>query len=402
MKLLQINTTVNSGSTGRIAEEIGSLVMDKGNQSYIAAAFTNRPSRSEVMPVGSAFDRYKHGLKSRVLDQHGFGSVAATRQLLSKLREINPDILHLHNIHGYYLNVKILFNYLKEVQKPVVWTFHDCWPFTGHCSYFDAVNCFKWETQCHTCPNKKGYPATWVVDNSANNYRDKKAIFNGLSNLHIICPSHWLANHVKKSFLKNYPVSVVHNGIDLNVFKPSNADTILEKYGISGKKIILGVAGTWDKRKGLDDFIQLNTTLSPDVLIVLVGLSDTQAKVLPGNIKAISRTENTGELAALYSAAAVFANPTWVDNFPTTNLEALACGTPVITYNTGGSPEAVDENTGIVVEKGDVAGLKVAVEEVLNRGKVFYRDNCRKRAESLYNKDDRFQDYIELYKKLIG
>lgn len=402
MRLQQINTTVNTGSTGRIAEEIGLKVMKAGYKSFIAAANTSRPSKSQVIQIGTDFDRKMHGLITRLLDRHGFGSLKATKELITKMEVSNPDLIHLHNIHGYYLNIEILFEYLKKHQKPVVWTFHDCWPFTGHCSYFDAVDCFMWQTECNHCPNIKGYPASCGVDQSKRNFHDKREIFNGLNRLQIITPSKWLAIHANKSFLSSYPVKVIHNGIDLNTFQPkkSNEKTLL-KYNLSQNSVLLGVASIWDKRKGLDDFIKISLLIDKKYQIVLVGLNKTQISNLPDNIRGIERTENVEELAALYSAAAVFVNPTYVDNFPTTNIEALACGTPVITYNTGGSPEAVDENTGIVVEKGNIEDLADAINLVINNGKDYYSNNCRARAVKFFNKDDRYQDYLALYEQLI-
>lgn len=401
MKLLQINTSINSGSTGRIAEDIGRIWMESGHESFIAAANTNQPSKSKVIKIGSAHDKYLHGLKTRVFDRHGFGSKSATKSFIHEVEIIDPDIIHLHNLHGYYLNIEVLFNYLKSVQKTVVWTFHDCWPFTGHCSYFDRINCYKWQTACNSCPNKTGYPASWLIDNSKLNYQNKKELFTGLKNLSIVTPSNWLTNHVKNSLLKEYPIYTIHNGIDLEVFNPASTETIRKKYNLQDKQIILGVASIWTARKGLDDFIEISKSLKPNQQIVLVGISAKQQKNLPTNITGILRTENIHELAAIYSLADVFVNPTYVDNFPTTNIEALACGTPVITYNTGGSPEAIDEHTGIVVEKGNINSLYLAIQQVLNNGEAHYSAVCRERAEKYFDKDDRYKDYLHLYHTIL-
>ncbi len=402
MKLLQINTSVNSGSTGRIAEEIGKLLIANGHQSIIAFGRGNQPSESETIRIGNDLDIKWHGLKSRLFDRHGFGSGNATKLFVKQVEQLKPDIIHFHNLHGYYLNVEVLFKYLRSVNIPIVWTFHDCWPFTGHCSFFDYVNCFRWKTGCFSCPNKHGYPESLLIDNSRNNYNRKKQLFSSVKQLQIITPSNWLSNHVTESFLKGYPVQTIHNGIDLTVFKPMADDAIRVKYNLGNKKIILGVASTWDRRKGLDDFIRVSSPIGDELQIVLVGLNTDQLKDLPQGIMGIARTENTNELAALYSAASVFVNPTYVDNFPTTNLEALACGTPVITYNTGGSPESIDANTGIVVVKGDINGLHEAILEITAKGEAHYQPLCRERAVSLFNKDDRYMDYLHLYKQLLA
>jgi len=397
MKLLQINTTVNTTSTGRITEEIGQKAMEDGHESYIAYRKAGPAgSRSELIKIGNELDRYWHGLKTRVFDLHGFGSKRATRELVREINDINPDVIGLHNLHGYYVNIEILFNYLKDVQKPVLWTFHDCWPFTGHCTYFESVNCERWKTGCHDCPLKKNYPASYFLDNSRWNYAKKKELFNGLKNLTIVTPSAWLKNYVTQSFLKDYPVKVIHNGIDTAVFTP-NDNGLPEELRSTDKKIVLGVASVWDKRKGLQDFIELSKILDRKYKIVLVGLSKRQMKKLPDEIIGISRTEDVHQLAALYSVAEVFVNPTWIDNFPTTNIEALSCGTPVITYRTGGSPEAIDEETGFVVKKGSFEQISPLIEEISSKGKIYYRDRCRERAIRLYEKENQWGKYIDLY-----
>jgi glycosyltransferase involved in cell wall biosynthesis len=401
MKLLQINTTINTGSTGRIMEEIGQKSISAGYDSTVAYRKAGpNGSRSAQVKIGNELDRYLHGIKSRLLDLHGFGSKKPTKKLIETIREIDPDIIGIHNLHGYYMNVEILFQYLKEVQKPVVWTFHDCWPFTGHCTYFDRVGCEKWKTECHTCPQKTQYPASYGLDNSKNNFHRKKELFTGLDNLTIVTPSTWLKDLVKQSFLQDYPVEVIHNGIDLNTFRPNKEDLPVRVQHVQNR-IILGVASVWDERKGLADFKKLAPMLDEEYQIVLVGLTESQIRELPDKIIGIARTENVQQLASLYSTADAFLNPTWTDNFPTTNIEALACGTPVITYDTGGSPEAVDENTGFVVEQGDLEGVVQSLQTISEKNRESYREPCRQRAVEYYNKEDRFQDYIELYERML-
>jgi glycosyltransferase involved in cell wall biosynthesis len=401
MKILQINSTVNSGSTGRIAEDIGRVLIKSGHESYIAAAYTNRPSQSKVITIGNKFDRFFHGLKTRFFDLHGFGSRYATKKFVAEIQNINPDVIHLHNVHGYYLNIEVFFQFLAKTKTPVVWTHHDCWAFTGHCSFFDSVGCEKWKTGCFACPKKQYYPASWIVDNSKNNYLVKQRLFNLPDNITKVAPSAWLKDLIELSFLKK-PVKVINNGIDLDVFKPaeSSAD-IRRKYGLGDKKIVLGVANIWDKRKGLADFVRLSELLSPEFQIFLVGVGHEHKKHLPRNIVSISRTEDIHALARLYSSADCFVNPTYQDNFPTTNLEALACGTPVVTYKTGGSPESVDENCGMIVDKGDIIGLKKAVENITLVEKLQLRNACRNKALKHYNKKDRFHDYQTLYESLL-
>ncbi|GAP44988.1 glycosyltransferase [Lentimicrobium saccharophilum] len=403
MIIQQINTTLRTVAPGRIAEEIGEILVDTGHTSYIGYGRKLRPSASKLIKIGSGFDQSLHGITTRLFDMHGFGSRFATVRFVKKVSLINPDLIHLHNLHGYYLNIEVLFNYLKKIQKPVIWTLHDCWPFTGHCSYFDYVGCNKWKSECYSCPNRMAYPRSLVVDNSRVNFIKKKHLFSGLEKLTFVAPSAWMAGLLKQSFLSGYPVEIIHNGVDVNVFRPSRQrEKLKRRYGVSGRNVILGVASIWDRRKGLSDFIKLSSMLSEDQVIILVGLKKSQIKDLPGNVIGIRRTESLNDLAELYSMADVFVNPTFVDNFPTTNIEALACGTPVITYRTGGSPEAVDDNTGLIVEKGDVKRLFESINKTLDVGKGVYEDFCRKRAVENFNKLSKNTEYIRLYESVLS
>ena len=400
-KLLQINSTQNYGSTGRIAENIGILANRNGFDTYMVhGPRCVNPSALKSICTESSFEEKMHGVASRLFDAHGLGSVNATRRLVKIMREIDPDIIHLHNIHGYYINYPILFAYLKEVRKPVVWTLHDIWAFTGHCSYFE-LDCQKWQSDCQKCQLTHTYPKSFT-DFSHRNFRLKKEIFNGLDNMILVPVSHWLDGLLKQSFLKNYCTRVIHNGVDIEVFNiKTDSVEIRSKYGIESKCIVLGVASPFTPKKGFDDFMQLRQMLSDDYVIMLVGLTSEQLKRLPTGMIGIERTQNISELASLYSTADVFANMTYADNFPTTNLEALACGTPVVTYKTGGSPEAVDEFTGIVVGKGNLNAARDAVIQICERGKAYYSHNCRRRAEWHFDKDNCFQKYIELYQELL-
>lgn len=403
MKILQINTSANTAAPGQIAENIGRILIKNNHECFIAYGRRNSFSKLNPIRIGNSLSLILHGLLTRIFDRHGYGSFFPTKRLILKIKDINPDLIHLHNLHGYYLNIRVLFKYLKKSQIPVLWTLHDCWPFTGHCSHYDYVGCYRWKSKCHSCPNKKAYPASWLFDYSTHNYFAKKELFTGLHSLRIVTPSEWLANQVKESFLKNYPVQVLPNGINLANFKPMNENyAIKARYGFTGKKIILGVASFWGRHKGFDDFIRLSTLIPEDVAILLIGLSKNQQKGLPANIVGLSRTKNLDELSAFYSIAEVFVNPTYVDTFPTTNLEALACGTPVITYNTGGSPEAIDHNTGLVVEKGDIQGLANAIAKVIGKGKNHYSHKCRERAELLFDMDKQYLGYLEIYKKMFS
>ena len=400
MKILQINVTVNIGSTGRISEQIGELILNEGYQSYIAYSRPGSPSRSKTIKIGNKLDFYKHVLITRLFDKHGFASKRATQHLIQEIDNIKPDVIHLHNIHGYYIHIEVLFNYLKKNNIPIVWTLHDCWSFTGHCAHFEDINCEKWKTGCYSCPKVKSYPKSWFIDSSKINYKNKQEIFKSFKNLIIVTPSYWLKNLVGQSFFKNYKVKVIQNGIDLSVFKPKANGNLIQTYDLNEGKIILGVASIWAVHRGLADFIELSKILHADFKIVLVGLSKKQMKEVPENITGIERTENINELVTLYSTACIYINPTYSDNFPTTNIEALACGTPVITYNTGGSPEAINEHTGIVVERGNINGIKDAIDRIINSKNNYTQELCRERAINNFDKNDRYKDYLDLYYEL--
>lgn len=402
MRVLQINSVCGIGSTGRIATDIHAILKEQGHESYIAYGRGNAINCDSAIRIGNKYDNYSHVLKTRIFDKHGFGSKRATKEFIAKVKELDPDVIHLHNIHGYYINVEILFEYLKEANKPAVWTLHDCWSFTGHCTNFEYTGCECWKIDGdHKCIQKRSYPKSLLFNNSKNNYERKKRAFTGVENLTIVTPSKWLAGLVEESFLGEYPIKVINNGIDLKVFKPVKND-IREKYNIGNKFIILGVANVWNQSKGYDYFIQLSRQLKHDEVIIMVGLNEGQIKKIPQNIIGIPRTKNVKELAEIYSSANVFVNPTLEDNFPTTNLEALACGVPIITFATGGSVESVVDGCGFVVEKENVKGIENAINQIKSSNRLIYHNNCLNRANEFYDKNIKIKEYIKLYKSNIS
>lgn len=399
IRVLQINSVCGIGSTGRIATDIHQVLKEQGYESYVAFGRYEPRNCDTSIHIGTNRDTYAHVLLTRMFDKHGFGSKRATRAFLREVNKLNPDVIHLHNIHGYYLNVELLFEYLKAADKPVIWTLHDCWAFTGHCSHFDYIGCSKWKTGCFDCPQKGEYPKSVLLDNSRDNFIRKKTAFTGVKNLIIVTPSQWLAGLVGDSFLGDNPVKVINNGIDLSVFKPTPSD-FRDRYSLENKFIILGVANVWTERKGLHYFMELSQYLSFDEMIVLVGVTEKQKATLPSGMIGITRTDSITELASIYSAADVFVNPTLEDNFPTTNLEALACGTPVVTFRTGGSTESIKHGIGFVAEQKDVKGLRDSVEKIKNIDDNDTMSACLLHSTGLYNKVERFQDYIFLYQSL--
>ncbi|MBS4040187.1 MAG: glycosyltransferase [Flavobacteriales bacterium] len=400
MRVLQINSVANSGSTGRIAEEIGNVLLANGHESYIAYGRGKAKSNSKLIKIGWDKDVYLHGAYTLLTDKHGFASKKATKNFIKEVEKIKPDLIALHNLHGYYLHLPTLFAYINKHKIPVVWTLFDCWAFTGHCTYFDDINCKKWEIHCEKCPKHKRYPSSWV-DKSFNNFEAKQQLFTSVKKMELITHSQWLGDLVKKSFLNNYKVHVTPSAINLDLFRPIKSD-LRSRHAIGDKKVVLGCASTWSNRKGYRDFLELSKNLSNDYQIVMIGLNKKELKALPENIIGLERTESIEELVQWYSLAHVFVNPTSQDNFPTTNLEALACGTPVITYNTGGSPEAVDEHTGFVVEKGSCPGILGAIGEMETKDYTLLSKACRERAKHLFDKKTRFLDYLNIFQEMIA
>ncbi len=389
--LLQINITVNWGSTGKIAEHIGRCARVHGWESFIAYGRWGNPSKSHLIKVGNMVDMYLHYGEQRFRDNEGLCSRGATKRLIRQIEEIRPDVVQLHNIHDHYLNYRLLYEYLSSTNINVVWTFHDCWAFTGGCAYFDIPLCDKWISLCSQCPQRKN-----KIDKSSSHFKKRQELIASLGKRLTIVPvSAWLETFCQKSMLRNCSIRLIHNGIDTEKFKTNGSKNT--------KPLILGVALAWTARKGLEDFIRLREVISENKAdIVLIGLSEQQIKNLPIGIKGLSKTQSLDELVRLYNQASVLVNPTYADNFPTVNLEALACGTPVVTYRTGGSPEAVDDKTGIVVAKGDINALADSIMQVLNHPEKYSRENCQGRAEKLFNKDRQFGKYIDLYEELIS
>ncbi len=388
-----INVVCGIKSTGRICTDIAKQLEKQGHEVKIAYGRDNVPENLQhfAIRIGTDRDVTFHGIKARLLDGMGFGSRNATEEFISWVRKFNPDVIHLHNIHGYYLNINVLFNYLKTCGKRIIWTMHDCWSFTGHCMYFNYEKCERWKTGCGGCPQKGVYPVRWGPDKSAKNYQLKRSLFSNIPNLSIVTPSLWLEDLVKQSFMGQYPVQTIHNGIDTRVFKPTR-NRIHQDFGIEGKKIILGVAAVWDRRKGLSDFISLANKIDEDYIIVLVGLNQNQIKQLPSNIIGIERTDSVEELVALYSAAYVFVNATYEDNYPTTNIESIACGTPVITYDTGGSPESANMY-GITITNKSSNGIIKALDEISNLTSTI--------PVSDLSNDETIKRYISIYNKIL-
>lgn len=393
--LLQINSCANWGSTGKIAEQINQMAAAQGWETYIAYGRSVNPSQSKLIRVGNTLSHAIALLEARLFDNDGLANRVATRRLVKKIKKIKPDIIHLHNLHGYYINYKILFDYINSSSIPVVWTLHDCWSFTGHCGHFVGANCEKWKMQCSECPLKKGYPSSLWLDQSARNYSLKKQLFAANKNLHIVAVSKWLASLVQQSYLKDADVRIINNGIDINTFRPIST-------GEKSKFSILGVSSVWNQSKGLYDFYRLREVLDVNQYdITLVGLREEQVKTLPLGIKGVVRTNSVDELAQYYSSADVILSLSYGESMGLTPIEGMACGTPAIVYNNTAQPELITFDTGIVVEQGNINDLCKAIFAIKRNGKQMYSDACRDRAEKLFNKEDRYLEYVSLFSELI-
>lgn len=391
MRVVQINAVCGKGSTGKICVDISKLLTEKGVENYILYS-----QGTSEYPLGIKYTNEKdlkiQALKSRILGNFGFNSQNATKNLIKELEKIKPDIVHIHNIHSQNVNLELLFDYLRKTQVKVYWSFHDCWAFTAYCTHFEMAKCDKWKTGCYDCVQKRFY--SWFFDNSKKMYQRKKAIFEGV-NITIVPPTKWLENAIKESFLKDVDCKILKYGLDVELFKPTESN-FREKYNLQNKKIVLGVSFGWNRKKGLDAFIDLSKTLPENYQIVLVGTNDDTDKQLPNNVISIHRTANQKELAEIYTASDVFVNCTRQETFGLVNIEALACGTPVITFRAGGSPEAVDESCGSVVEKDDINGLENEIIRICEK-KPYSKENCRARVVNNFEKNTNYQKYLDMY-----
>lgn len=393
LKILQINCVCGYGSTGNITLDLYRELERAGNQCCIAYGRGSAPKNVRSYRIGSNMDVYIHAGISRITDRHGFYSRRATKKFVKWMQQYEPDVIHLHNLHGYFINIKLLFLALKEMRKPVIWTLHDCWTFTGHCAHYSAIRCERWKEGCEYCPQLNKYPASWFLDASRKNYCDKRRLFTKLEKMVIVTPSKWLANQIAESYLKEYPVEVIYNGVDMEIFRPRKSN-FREKFHLQGKKIILGVANVWNEGKGLSIFIELAEKLDDAYKIVLVGMTKKQINKLSSDILAIERTADRHELAEIYTAADLYLNPSEGETFGLTTVEALACGTKVLVNNSTALPEIVGyKNEMILDDRNIIKSITCAIDNNISQS-----DN-RALAEK-YEKYRQIQQYMKLYLKV--
>lgn len=395
MKVLFVNLVYGVGSTGKIIADIMNLLKKYGNDVKALYGTGSVSENKDAVKISGDFGYYFHNVMSRFTDHAGLYSWRATRKLIREIQDFRPDIIHLHTLHGFYVNYEMLFRFLKKANIPVVWTLHDCWTFTGHCTHFSQVKCMQWQTECWDCKLLYRYPQCYWKGDVRRNYLRKKSAFTGVKNLVITTPSQWLANQVRQSFLQNYPILVIPNGIDRTIFH-TRSSNLREKYHLEDKKIILGVANAWNARKGLNDLLLLADRLGSTYQVVLIGLTERQLPDIPSNVLGLLRTANQTELAQWYTAADVFVNPTYEETFGLTTVEAQACGTPVIVYETDGCPETIAPGNGLLVTQGDMQALENAVRDVAD-GRWYA--NPQKIAQ--FDKNSVYQKYIKLYNNIL-
>ncbi len=402
-KLLQINSHSTYGAVGKLTEQLGRVASEQGWDTYLAAGKRHsRPSAQKTLSFDCVLSEYLHYLISLLFDAQGRGlaSYVETKLLIRKIKKLDPDIIHIHQIHGSYINYQILLKYLAKTRAKIVFTLHDCWYYTGHCTHYDYHGCMKWKDGCHDCTQLHEYPRSLFRDSSKKNYSLKKELFTSISNATFITVSKWLEGEARRSFLKNLDIRTIYNGVDLNVFR-FNPNTNLKLHDDS-KYVLLGISNGWDKMKGLDDYFKLREMLPNEYKIILIGVIYGQEKNFPKGVIGVPRTANVQTLVEYYSECDIVMNLSYQESMGMTTVEGMACGKPSIVYDRTASPELVDEETGFVVKAGDIQEVVDAVISICEGKSSCNPISCRKRAELFYNKDIQYQKYIELYKELIN
>lgn len=401
MKILQLNITYGVGSTGKIVSDLVDVIDNHNDEAYVAYGyFHNDVQNAYKIKLDGKIQIALELLYTKITGYHGFTSKIATYKLIEWIKKINPDLIHLHNVHTGYINIRIFFDFLKDYNKPIVWTIHDCWSFTGHCSYYSNLKCDKWKTECRECPSKNEFPKKLFFDRSNTQYKIKKSLFTNLENVQLITPSTWLAKEVSISFLNKFPVKSIPNGINCNLYKYTNSNFKIQ-HAIENKKILLGVAANWSERKGLHIFEELANIISDEYIIVLIGLNNKQKNKVTDKILKIDRTNSIKELVEIYSSAFIYINASVQETMGMTTVEAMACGTPTIVFNATAVPEVVDEKTGYVVKTNDIHGILEGINYI-EHSDIDYGITCPSHVKKNYNSIFQYQKYYELYQNIIN
>ena len=397
MKVLLINSVCGFGSTGGTCVDIANFLESQGHECFIAYG-QGTTTYKKSFKIGGKLENHWHNIYySRLLGKQGYGSHNGTKALISFIEKYNPHIIELHNLHGNYLNLNLLFEFLRNFKGKIQWTLHDCWAFTGKCAYFSDANCFKWQTSCHTCPQLKTYPPSLFLDQTEVLFRDKKEWIHNLPNLKVVTVSNWLNEQVQKSYLNKFPIHTIHNWINHEVFKPSEIQK--NEFGLDTYKfIVLGVSAGFNSAKSkLQDFIALSKMFQEDMQLVLVGSLD-RGTVIPSNIIHIKYVQGKENLAALFSLAQVYVHLSTEDTFGKVTAEAMCCGTPVVVYDATAMPEIVGEGCGYVVPPRDIKAVYESILEIKKLGKQSFSSRCREYAMAHYDLKTNIGKLIDLYK----
>lgn len=400
MKVLQINAVSGISSTGRICSELSDYLNNNGHEGYIAYS-AGIPYRKGYK-IGNKFDAKFHSLLSRVFGLQAYFSSHATHKLLSYISDLKPDLVHLHNLHSNYINLKLLLNYLAANDIPTVITLHDCWFYTGKCTYYTVDNCYNWKTGCGECPRLKKDNPSWFFDRTPKMLQDKKELLQRIPRLAVVGVSDWITDEARKSYMSSARVLTrIYNWIELDVFKPVDGSAVRQKLGITDKYVILGVASGWSNAKGLDKFIELANIIPTEMKIVLVGGLKSNIN-LPNNIIHIPETHNVAELVEYYSMADVYVHLSPEETFGKVIAEALSCGTPAIVLNSTACPEIVGDECGIILNEYHPSAVLKAIMTISEKGKSFYSTNAVNRVGQKFNAKLIIEEFTTLYKQMIN
>lgn len=398
MKVIQINAVYGHGSTGTIIRDIETLCEQADIGCYVASPDPRVRDAKQGYVIGNIFDHKMHALLSRINGRQAYFSHIPTRNLCRYMERINPDIVHLHNLHSNYIHLNNLLKYLSKKDIKTVITLHDCWFFTGGCFHYASIGCDRWQSQCGSCPKRLMDTKAYLGDRSSQILNDRVMYYNGIKDLTVVGVSDWITNEVRKSRIKAKRILTIHNGVDLSVFKPVEA-SFKKRLGIEGKFVVLGPATKWFQDINKETLFFFIEKMSSDMVLVLFGCSEKKDGY-PENVIQLEFTRNREELAALYSSADVLVNCSREDTLSTINLEVQACGTPVVTYEATGSFETVDGLCGFAIETGNYELLFDSVMKIKEEGKDYFKDSCRSFIQTNFNKEKRYEDYIDLFNKL--
>lgn len=395
MKVLQVNATYGLGSTGTIVRDLKECCEEHGIECYVAYALTDEKVERGYK-IGNWFFNKLHALLSRIAGKQAYFSYIPTLWFIHYIKKLQPDVVHLHNLHSNYINLPIFLKYLAKNNVRTIITLHDCWWYTGGCYYYTAAVCSKWLDKCGKCPKRFFETPAYFIDKSAEILNDKKKYLLAIPRLYFVGVSDWISNEARKSFLASKTIMTIHNGIDLSVFKPTPSD-LREKLGLTGKYVILGPASKWldpINSVALNYFIKV---MRDDEVLLLFGTLSSYVNGLSEKVKLYGYTKNRQELAALYSMADIFVNVSREDTLSLINVEAQACGTPIITFDATGPKETVDEENSLSVPVGNYERLYDCVQCIRLRAGDGTSSNCREFISQKFSKTDKFKEYINLY-----